>query len=196
MKLKKGDVYICTEPYCKAEIKVRRGAETTCPGKFNLRCCCGKDMVLKENVELAKSSRVLTGARSAAAILFLAASIAPIAMAQDKPAQSGKEQQAQQRDRVRTPGSEPSAAPAQNQAQKRDRIHTPGTAQPDSPAAGTQQRDRVRTPGSEPSGPPKRGQDKDKMQNRDRIHTPGTGQTGSPGMGTPGGKMGGRRGGK
>jgi len=54
MNLKKDEVYVCKEPYCRAEIKVIRGADTTCHGNFTLRCCCGKDMVLQEVPELAK----------------------------------------------------------------------------------------------------------------------------------------------
>ncbi len=45
MILQKDEVYICKEPNCRAEIVVRRGADSTCHGEFNLRCCCGKDMV-------------------------------------------------------------------------------------------------------------------------------------------------------
>ncbi|HEX2523026.1 MAG TPA: hypothetical protein VHP35_12965 [Terriglobia bacterium] len=48
MNLKMNDVYICTEPCCRAEITVRRGANPECPGKFTLRCCCGKDMVRED----------------------------------------------------------------------------------------------------------------------------------------------------
>ena len=47
MNIKKGEVYICKEPYCGAEVEVVRGANPTCHGKFNLCCCCGKEMVLK-----------------------------------------------------------------------------------------------------------------------------------------------------
>ena len=47
MNVKKGEVYICREPYCGAEIEVIRGANSTCHGKFNLCCCCGKEMVRK-----------------------------------------------------------------------------------------------------------------------------------------------------
>ena len=54
MNLKKGAVYICTEPYCKAEIEVRRGADSTCHGKYNIRCCCGKDMVHEESLQRAE----------------------------------------------------------------------------------------------------------------------------------------------
>jgi hypothetical protein len=78
---------------------------------------------------------------------------------------NGDQTTAQERDRMRTPGSEPSGVPQQD----RDTI---------------QKRDRTRTPGSEPSGMPR--QDRDTMQKRDRIHTPGTG-TGQPGS-RPGGQ--------
>lgn len=54
MNLKKGEVYICTEPNCRAEITVRRGADSTCPGKFNIRCCCGKEMVLEKSLQHAE----------------------------------------------------------------------------------------------------------------------------------------------
>jgi hypothetical protein len=45
MKLQKGDIYICTEPCCRAEIEVRRSADNSCPAGFTLRCCCGHEMV-------------------------------------------------------------------------------------------------------------------------------------------------------
>jgi hypothetical protein len=54
MNIKQGEVYICTEPGCQAEIVVRRGANATCPGKFVLRCCCGKDMTREDELVLAK----------------------------------------------------------------------------------------------------------------------------------------------
>jgi hypothetical protein len=44
MNVKKGEVYICKEPYCAAEVEVIRGANSTCHGKFNLSCCCGKEV--------------------------------------------------------------------------------------------------------------------------------------------------------
>ena len=47
MNVKKGEVYVCKEPYCGAEVEVIRGANPTCHGKFNMLCCCGKEMVLK-----------------------------------------------------------------------------------------------------------------------------------------------------
>ena len=47
MNIKRGEVYVCKEPYCGAEIEVIRGAKSTCQGRFNLCCCCGKEMVLK-----------------------------------------------------------------------------------------------------------------------------------------------------
>jgi hypothetical protein len=49
MNLKKGEVWICREPYCAAEIEVVRSANTNCHGKYTLRCCCGKELVLKED---------------------------------------------------------------------------------------------------------------------------------------------------
>ncbi len=54
MNLKKGEVYICTEPSCKAEIVVRRGADSACHGKFNVRCCCGKEMVREDSLKKAE----------------------------------------------------------------------------------------------------------------------------------------------
>jgi hypothetical protein len=54
MNLRKGDIYICTEPCCRAEIEVRRGADPACPGKFTLRCCCGKEMAREDMLEFAK----------------------------------------------------------------------------------------------------------------------------------------------
>ena len=48
MNVKKGEVYICLEPYCGAEIEVIRGAHPICEGGFDLRCCCGREMVLKD----------------------------------------------------------------------------------------------------------------------------------------------------
>lgn len=47
MNVKKGEVYVCREPYCGVEIEVIRGANPTCHGRFNLCCCCGKEMVLQ-----------------------------------------------------------------------------------------------------------------------------------------------------
>jgi hypothetical protein len=63
MNLKKGEVYICTEPYCKAEIEVRRGAEATCHGKYVVRCCCGKEMVREDQLEFARPRRMAAQAR-------------------------------------------------------------------------------------------------------------------------------------
>jgi hypothetical protein len=54
MNLQKGDVYVCLEPCCKAEILVTKGADPSCPGEFTVRCCCGKEMVLEENLAGAK----------------------------------------------------------------------------------------------------------------------------------------------
>lgn len=51
MNLKKGEIWVCKEPYCAAEIEVVRAANTSCHGKYTLRCCCGKEMTLKETVE-------------------------------------------------------------------------------------------------------------------------------------------------
>lgn len=51
MNLKKGEIYVCIEPYCGAEIEVIRGAHSICRGEFDLRCCCGKEMVRKETLE-------------------------------------------------------------------------------------------------------------------------------------------------
>lgn len=64
MNLKKGEIWICKEPYCAAEIEVLRGANTTCHGNFTVRCCCGKEMTLKTPA-VAKETReaVAVGAR-------------------------------------------------------------------------------------------------------------------------------------
>ena len=51
MNVKEGQIWICTEPSCQAVIEVRRSAKSTCHGKFTLRCCCGKDLVLEESIE-------------------------------------------------------------------------------------------------------------------------------------------------
>ena len=64
MNLKKGEIWTCIEPICKAEVEVIRGAQSTCHGKFTLRCCCGKEMVLKETVEHAEPEKVGAGAHS------------------------------------------------------------------------------------------------------------------------------------
>jgi hypothetical protein len=48
MNLKAGEIWACKESCCKAEIEVRKSAEETCHGKFTVRCCCGKDMYLKQ----------------------------------------------------------------------------------------------------------------------------------------------------
>ena len=55
--LKQGEVYVCLEPHCKAEIVVRRGADPSCPGKFALRCCCGKEMVREDKLVFAAPKR-------------------------------------------------------------------------------------------------------------------------------------------
>ena len=47
MNLKKGEIWICKEPNCAAEIEVLRGANSACQGNFTVRCCCGKEMTLK-----------------------------------------------------------------------------------------------------------------------------------------------------
>jgi hypothetical protein len=57
MNIKQGEVYVCTEPKCKAEIVVRRGADSTCPGNFNVRCCCGKEMVREDKLQYAEPLR-------------------------------------------------------------------------------------------------------------------------------------------
>jgi hypothetical protein len=54
MNLKEGEVYICLEPCCKAEIVVRRGADLTCPGEYTIRCCCGKEMVREDQLAYAE----------------------------------------------------------------------------------------------------------------------------------------------
>lgn len=48
MIAKEGEVYVCKQPYCGTEIKVIKGADPACFGRFSLRCCCGWQMVLKE----------------------------------------------------------------------------------------------------------------------------------------------------
>ena len=59
MNLKQGEVYICTDPCCKAEIVVRRGADPACPGKFTVRCCCGKEMVREDQLAYAEPRRAV-----------------------------------------------------------------------------------------------------------------------------------------
>jgi hypothetical protein len=54
MNLKKGEVWVCKESYCEAEVEVLRAAKSSCHGKFTLRCCCGKDMAPKESLEHAE----------------------------------------------------------------------------------------------------------------------------------------------
>jgi hypothetical protein len=51
MNLKKGQIWVCKEPQCEAEIEVLRSANSTCHGNFTLRCCCGKDLVPRESME-------------------------------------------------------------------------------------------------------------------------------------------------
>jgi hypothetical protein len=64
MNVKKGEVWVCKESYCAAEIEVLRGANTTCHGKFNLRCCCGKDMVLKQTSDNEEALPVESGTQT------------------------------------------------------------------------------------------------------------------------------------
>lgn len=47
MSLKEGEVYVCTDPKCGAEITVSKSAAASCAGTVVPRCCCGKDMVRK-----------------------------------------------------------------------------------------------------------------------------------------------------
>lgn len=63
MNLKTGEVWICQEPCCKAEIVVRRGANPDCPGNFNIRCCCGKEMVREQTTQTKEPA--LAGAKKA-----------------------------------------------------------------------------------------------------------------------------------
>jgi len=64
MNLKKDQIWVCTEPQCQAEIQVLRSANSTCHGKFTLRCCCGKDLVPKESMEHAGNRPTASGERS------------------------------------------------------------------------------------------------------------------------------------
>ena len=57
MNLKQDEVYICPEPNCRAEIVVRRGADSTCPGQYNIRCCCGKEMVREDKLHYTEPRR-------------------------------------------------------------------------------------------------------------------------------------------
>jgi hypothetical protein len=57
MKIKEGEVYICTEPTCAAEIVVRRSAKPACEGKHTLRCCCGKEMTREDQLQYAEPKR-------------------------------------------------------------------------------------------------------------------------------------------
>lgn len=72
-----------------------------------------------------------------------------LASAQGQSTQTTDQQKTQQRDRVRTPGSEPSGTPKKDQTQdkdkiqKRDRIHQPGTGQ-----AGSGKKSRGKQSGS------------------------------------------------
>lgn len=52
--LKTGEVYVCLESCCKAEIVVRRGANAECKGEYVVRCCCGKEMTREDQLVLAK----------------------------------------------------------------------------------------------------------------------------------------------
>ena len=47
MSLKKGEVFVCPDPKCGAEVTVSKSAASTCAGTVVPRCCCGKDMVKK-----------------------------------------------------------------------------------------------------------------------------------------------------
>jgi len=49
--LKKGEIWVCKEPYCAAEIEVVRSANSDCDRNFTFRCCCGKDMTRQKTVE-------------------------------------------------------------------------------------------------------------------------------------------------
>jgi hypothetical protein len=64
MNVKKGEIWVCKEPYCAAEIKVLRAADTKCHGTFDLRCCCGKDMVLKQTTKNEETTAVGSGSDS------------------------------------------------------------------------------------------------------------------------------------
>jgi hypothetical protein len=57
MNIKQNEVYICTEPCCQAEIVVRKGANPACPGNYNIRCCCGKEMVREDQLVFAKPKK-------------------------------------------------------------------------------------------------------------------------------------------
>ena len=57
MNLKAGEVYICTEPTCGAEIVVKCGAKSSCRGEYNVRCCCGKEMVREDKLQYAEPGR-------------------------------------------------------------------------------------------------------------------------------------------
>jgi len=73
------------------------------------------------------------------ALLGLTTATGAFGVQQTTPAPGGGDQRTtQKRDRMRTPGSEPSGAPKQDQMRKHDRIHTPGTAQPGTPRGGQQ----------------------------------------------------------
>jgi hypothetical protein len=61
MNLKTGEIWVCSQPRCKAEMKVLRGAEETCRGTFTVRCCCGFDMTRKESLARA-ATPALAGA--------------------------------------------------------------------------------------------------------------------------------------
>jgi hypothetical protein len=57
MNLKQGEVYVCTEPSCQAEIVVRRSADASCSGKYDIRCCCGKEMIREDKLHYAEPAR-------------------------------------------------------------------------------------------------------------------------------------------
>ena len=57
MNLNEGEVYICTEPDCGAEIVVRRSAKPSCRGEYVIRCCCGKEMVREDKLKYAEPQR-------------------------------------------------------------------------------------------------------------------------------------------
>jgi hypothetical protein len=64
MNLKKDEIWVCREAYCGAEIKVIRAANSACHGKFTLRCCCGKEMVAKESVQLTETIPAAPGVQT------------------------------------------------------------------------------------------------------------------------------------
>ncbi|MBI2820004.1 MAG: hypothetical protein HYX73_08500 [Acidobacteria bacterium] len=64
MNLKKGEIWICKEPNCAAEIEVLRGANATCQGNSTVRCCCGKEMTLKAPVGKTETSEPAMAGRT------------------------------------------------------------------------------------------------------------------------------------